>query len=814
MPSVFASHWKPGTPGYLGHLVPAGTVPYALQSLPGDIWLKIVDHTGRHNGLRRTCRKLMTIIPAVYRAKVTGSEDLGCFTEFLRSRVGHLYGVDVIAHDMTHSPWPTHKNDTSQDIYSTPEWDKFCAASSAFVAVLAQCPDLHVLRMLIPIAEPAIVAQLHVRTLDFIWPRCLSPKSRKQVVKDFLSTMNNSCTIHTLNIDIVIDADIDDLCFMGEPSSSCSSLSLEILLGFEEGEEEQWHTKMIEAMAVLKGNPALCSLTITTDGYGYGYGDALAMAVSQLRYSGSIHTLHLDFDETGITAVGAVCLSQLRNSPALCALTLSLRGAYLDNLAMESLSTLRDTPGLKKLSLTLEAYNITNEEVCNIAKILQSHSLHEFTMRIPLKRPQYDAEYENGDDDTDELDDTALCEILHCAEACGTLRHLSLDFRHLKIGYAGVDALVHMINQRQVAVQVCLFDWHCKDWEDDDGLTPLMHAVQKNALDCVDFLSRKHTTAQNMKDPVVFAITHDRTACMALLLKNEGTKRLLKTGELVHIAIKKRRIPSIINHVATWIRDPRMLALLLENKAAPDEPDGCGIRPLWYVARDGNSACTTLLLDSGAHVDGMRKYGCTPLSIAAANGHVDCVELLLRRKANVNMFNEHIPRWVTDDACDDNVGHPIDLSSSYHLSTYQRIIDDITHTYTRVTTVSQHVQGRRNFFLNLGFETGWDHGHGYLTGTYDTSCGPLWRAARRGHVDCVRLLLESNAHIDARDTPNKRTALWISVWRGHTFCVKLLLEMKANVHLRDHFGISPICIATKSDYYSRAISQLFSVGAP
>ena len=43
---------------------------------------------------------------------------------------------------------------------------------------------------------------------------------------------------------------------------------------------------------------------------------------------------------------------------------------------------------------------------------------------------------------SDELDDTALCEILRCAGACGTLRHLSLDLGYLQIGYAGVDALV------------------------------------------------------------------------------------------------------------------------------------------------------------------------------------------------------------------------------------------------------------------------------------------------------------------------------------------------------------------------------------
>ena len=81
----------------------------------------------------------------------------------------------------------------------------------------------------------------------------------------------------------------------------------------------------------------------------------------------------------------------------------------------------------------------------------------------------------------------AWCEIFRWAGASGTFRHLSLDLGHLPIGYAGVDALLQLINHhRQVAVEAYPVDWHCKD---DDGLTPLMHAVQKNALDCVRFLA-------------------------------------------------------------------------------------------------------------------------------------------------------------------------------------------------------------------------------------------------------------------------------------------------------------------------------------
>ena len=472
----------------------AGTVPYTL---PYNIWLEIVDHIGRRDELRRTCRKLMAIIPAFYCAKVTGSVDLVLFTEFLCSRVAHhLYGVDVCMTRQAERAWIRDERPMSDEV-----WADFFIASSAFVAALARCADLQVLRMHIPTTEPATVAQLPVRTLDFIWPQGLSSESRDRVVKDFLFTVKNSCSIHTLNIDINANTD-DDLCFLGD-LGELRELGLKITYcvypDWDDGD-----TMMMETMAVLKGNPALCSLTILNDCHGKcdGYGDALATAISELRFSGTIHTLYLDFDGTCITNVGALCLSRLRDSPALCALTLSLRGV----------------PVGRGSNPYLEPQGITNDTVCIIAKILQSHSLHEFRMSIC-----------NPDSGWPVLDDTALCAILCYAGACGTLLHLSLDLGSLRIGYTGVHALVQLMNQRQVAVKVSLFDWHSKD---DDGLTPLMHAVQKNELDCVNFLSQKHTSAQIISEPYVIAKRNGLTACMTLLLKNKGCAMLCQDSNL------------------------------------------------------------------------------------------------------------------------------------------------------------------------------------------------------------------------------------------------------------------------------------------
>ena len=212
-------------------------------------------------------------------------------------------------------------------------------------------------------------------------------------LKDFLLTVKNSCTIHTLDIAISIRTEDDLLALrlLSEPSCSLTSLSLTLnLLGTE-------LELMKETMAVLKENPALCSLTIRPDTLLYDHGDALAMAISDVRFSASIRTLDIDLDFTKLTKNDVVFLSQLRDSPTLCALTLSLCGGDLDDLATESLLTLRDAPVMQSLCLTLDC--ITNTMVCHIAKVLQSNTLRKLPINLMID--QFD----------EPIVDTTLCEI-------------------------------------------------------------------------------------------------------------------------------------------------------------------------------------------------------------------------------------------------------------------------------------------------------------------------------------------------------------------------------------------------------------------
>lgn len=66
----------------------------------------------------------------------------------------------------------------------------------------------------------------------------------------------------------------------------------------------------------------------------------------------------------------------------------------------------------------------------------------------------------------------------------------------------------------------------------------------------------------------------------------------------------------------------------------------------------------------------------------------------------------------------------------------------------------------------------------------NTSCGEEFQqAVKAGHVEMVRLLLESKADIDAEARDEQgQTALQAAAGCGHIGVVKLLLENKANVN--------------------------------
>ncbi len=61
-------------------------------------------------------------------------------------------------------------------------------------------------------------------------------------------------------------------------------------------------------------------------------------------------------------------------------------------------------------------------------------------------------------------------------------------------------------------------------------------------------------------------------------------------------------------------------------------------------------------------------------------------------------------------------------------------------------------------------------------------------AARNGHLDATKLLLEEGANIDAVTGTYQRTPMMLASWNNKPKIVKLLLEHKARTDLKDNDG--------------------------
>jgi ankyrin repeat protein len=81
----------------------------------------------------------------------------------------------------------------------------------------------------------------------------------------------------------------------------------------------------------------------------------------------------------------------------------------------------------------------------------------------------------------------------------------------------------------------------------------------------------------------------------------------------------------------------------------------------------------------------------------------------------------------------------------------------------------------------------------------DISHTPIRAAALYGHVDCIRLLIQSGADVNFKSTGNK-DALMGAAMGGHTACVALLLEAGADTSSLNDFGETALDLASTNGF--------------
>lgn len=267
------------------------------------------------------------------------------------------------------------------------------------------------------------------------------------------------------------------------------------------------------------------------------------------------------------------------------------------------------------------------------------------------------------------------------------------------------------------------------------GAPPRGSGLAAAAVAAALALAASHAAAAVTPPAPQAAIQHDgATPLLLAAYRGDAVEvaRLLKAGADPEAANAFGATPL---GEAARIGHAEVIALLLKAGADPRATNAEGQTPLHLVARTGNVEAAQRLLKAGAHVDARENWGGqTPLMWAAAQNQPAMIRLLVAKGADVNA------RGTVRD--------------------WQR----------RVTA-----EGRPK-----------DMNHGGFT--------PLLYAAREGHREAARALIDSRADLDRGD-PDGTTPLIVALTNGHWDMAKLLLEAGADPNLWDFWGQSPLYMA-------------------
>ena len=75
----------------------------------------------------------------------------------------------------------------------------------------------------------------------------------------------------------------------------------------------------------------------------------------------------------------------------------------------------------------------------------------------------------------------------------------------------------------------------------------------------------------------------------------------------------------------------------------------------------------------------------------------------------------------------------------------------------------------------------------------------LIEAAYRNNVNCLETLLNANASVDAKDVPNKKTALRYAAFHENFEAIKILLDYGANIEEMDIIGHTTLTFSCVND---------------
>ncbi|MDA9909017.1 ankyrin repeat domain-containing protein [Gammaproteobacteria bacterium] len=268
---------------------------------------------------------------------------------------------------------------------------------------------------------------------------------------------------------------------------------------------------------------------------------------------------------------------------------------------------------------------------------------------------------------------------------------------------------------------------------------------------------------------------------------------------------------------AAMAQDSGLLKQLLAQGADPNITGQFDTPALHWLIRVNDQENVLLLLSAGADVNQTNRYGVTPMSLAVSNGDPDMVRLLLDAGADPNTL-EHNAQSVLMSAADvgnfatvkllvengadvnardrsfgqtplmfaARAGHPLIVDYLLEKGTDPNAATTIGKTPPWVGPNSQ-----RGFGFGIGIIRGGTPADRGRREPIPGGMTPLLYAARQGHTDIAKLLLEAGADIHKAEA-NNISPLLMAVETNSMETAHYLIAQGADVNSVDWYGRTPL----------------------
>eukprot|EP00435_Cladocopium_sp_Y103_P039169 s837_g10.t1 len=342
---------------------------------------------------------------------------------------------------------------------------------------------------------------------------------------------------------------------------------------------------------------------------------------------------------------------------------------------------------------------------------------------------------------------------------------------------------------------------------DEDGLTPLHHAAEHGHVEPMRLLleAGAEIDATALKHfgeaPLHVAAEGGCLEAVRFLLENGAKKDpmaligmtamtpLLLAADHGHVEIARFLVEEGANKdwlvcdgnglfAAAESGHLDMVRFLVAVGCDKDRSNELGATPLYYAAGNGHLDVVRFLVESGANRDSTTTAGRTALDLASEGGHAEVVRYLSAESPRRKARRLNSPRRSSSFSGPISCGNQAPRRTMGCFASVPEKLQLVVLEFCPPDAEEdEQMMSAARDNDTLGLEQLLKRPRN-PTGRDEDGLTPLHHAAKCGHVEAMRLLLEAGAEIDAR-TKHGSAPLHLAAERGHLAAVQCLVEAGA-----------------------------------